>query len=228
MHINREWKDGRYTTGKRVAHTRPLEIKTNLYEENPTQFWPKPNAPLVSREMFDAVQNLLRQHHTEFMQKKSIANDYLGTGLLHCACGLKMYHQCGSASKQYEYYRCVHTYQKNYKGTCTQANIATGLIDEKIVHDAMEFFKNKKFIATKIREGTDVAENGRVSPLCGPGKRNHRTTGSSAQAASEAIRHGRRKRPRGHPRNAGRYCRCQGPATESGVQTLRNSQRNRR
>jgi DNA invertase Pin-like site-specific DNA recombinase/cytochrome c553 len=158
MHINREWKDGRYTTGKRVAHTRPLEIKTNLYHENPTEFWPKPNSPLVSREMFDAVQNVLRQHHTEFMQKKSIANDYLGTGLLHCACGLKMYHQCGSASKPYEYYRCARTYQRQYKGNCTQANIATPLIDERIVRDAMEFFKNKKFIAAKIRESTNVAK----------------------------------------------------------------------
>src|ERR1019366_3543796 len=67
--VNRVWnvEKDKLTSGSRVAHPEPIAVKTNLAA-----------TPLVSSELFNAVQDLLAENHKTWTQNKTLVNEFLG------------------------------------------------------------------------------------------------------------------------------------------------------
>jgi hypothetical protein len=102
--INRTWnvEKDKLTSGQRVPHPDPIAVKTNLAED-----------PLVSYELFNTVQDILKANHKTWTQNKTLVNEFLGAGLLYCSCGCRMYHKVTNHDgKQWAYYICSGRYTK--------------------------------------------------------------------------------------------------------------------
>jgi len=84
--------DGKMFYGHRQERPEPVIVKTNLADK-----------PLVSREDFDKVQSLFSAHHNTWSQNTSHTADFLGHGLVYCACGDKLY----SKHSRRLYYICA-------------------------------------------------------------------------------------------------------------------------
>jgi hypothetical protein len=143
--VNRIWnaEKDKLTTGQRVAHPDAICVKTNLAE-----------TPLISHELFDAVQDILKTNHKTWTQNKTLVNEFLGAGLLHCACGCRMYHKVTNHDgRQWAYYICSSRYTK--KTDCRQPILKAhgGLsADELIAWELETKFAEKGFVQARIQE----------------------------------------------------------------------------
>ena len=146
--VDKEWnaERDRYTTGKRVlietlkdSPIKPVREKTNLAEN-----------PLVTVEMFDAVQAILSRNRNTWIQKRSIVNDYLGTGLVFCKCGRKMYLKDMDPA----YYYCAS--KASGGGTCHEPNINAKRLDAEIQLQTILYLTDKAFIESKLKESMNA------------------------------------------------------------------------
>jgi site-specific DNA recombinase len=89
---------------KSQGRSRPKDPKDIIRIEN--------NHPaVISREMFEKVQALLKERSPEMTHPRTINSDYLLSGLLHCGkCGSGMV-GCAAKSSRFLYYAC-HNYCK--------------------------------------------------------------------------------------------------------------------
>jgi DNA invertase Pin-like site-specific DNA recombinase len=131
----------RHTTGKRVAHPTPIRERTNLAD-----------SPLVSVEMFDAVQAILNCNHKTWTQKKSIGENFLATGLLYCQCGRKMYLKMSKTNPAY--YSCASRVLGG--GDCHEPTIKATVIDEAINFAAVRYLRDKKVLEAIVKESRNA------------------------------------------------------------------------
>ncbi len=143
--VGRIWntEKDKLTTGQRIAHPEPITVKTNLAE-----------TPLVSPELFGAVQDILKANHKTWTHNKTLVNEFLGAGLLHCSCGCKMYLRVSNHDgRQWAYYICSGRYTK--KTDCRQP-ILQGRgeysADQLIARELDEKFSEDGFVQARIQE----------------------------------------------------------------------------
>jgi site-specific DNA recombinase len=95
---------------KSQGRPRPKDPKEIIRIEN--------NHPaVISHELFEKVQALLRERSPEMTHPRTINSDYLLSGLLYCGkCGSRML-GCAAKSSRFFYYAC-HNYCKRGKDVC--------------------------------------------------------------------------------------------------------------
>ena len=89
---------------------RPQSTQDTIHVENS-------HPPIVDREMFERVQDILRERSPQKVHPRTINSDYLLSGLLYCGkCGAAL---LGSAAKssRFFYYACQN-YIKRGKSVC--------------------------------------------------------------------------------------------------------------
>ena len=92
---------------------------------------------IVSDEIFEQVQELMREHQKRAGHKKAI-DEYLLTTKLFCGrCGAFMVGESGYSmtGKSYHYYRCVHT--KKHPKTCTKKPVQKEWIEKLAIEQAL-------------------------------------------------------------------------------------------
>ena len=139
-------ENGKYTDGKKVDREQPIFVETNLATK-----------PLVSRERFDAVMDILKEHRRTWTQSKSRRNDFLGTGLIVCRCGKKMYAKGDNRPGKPQYYIC----STRYGDWCGNPNLKSKDVDDEIWWSIMNYLTDENFVAQKVKEAlsTDEQEN---------------------------------------------------------------------
>jgi hypothetical protein len=139
-------ENGKMSDGKKVLREQPIFVDTNLAK-----------TPLVSREDFDAVQEILSEHRKTWTQARSRVNDFLGVGLLHCRCGAKMYGKQDPRPGKIAYYVC----STKYNNPCGNKALRAKETDAEIWWSIMTYFTDERFIATKVKEAMsgDAQEN---------------------------------------------------------------------
>jgi DNA invertase Pin-like site-specific DNA recombinase len=112
------------------------------------------NDPCVSDDVWDAVQNKLKNNTREWTRSAALNDTFLGSsGLCRCRCGRKLYLKL--KDQKYRYYYCA--YQRLKKGEpCHEPMIPAKVLEDKIVADVAEFFTNDVFISSRIRESLNA------------------------------------------------------------------------
>jgi site-specific DNA recombinase len=110
---------------KSQGRPRPKDPKDIIRIEN--------NHPaVISREMFEKVQALLRERSPEITHPRTINSDYLLSGFLYCGkCGSGML-GCAAKSSRFFYYAC-HNYSKRGKDVCNAKLIKKERIEGFVV-----------------------------------------------------------------------------------------------
>ena len=110
---------------KNQGRRRPKEPKEVIRIENN-------HPPLVDRQTFDKVQELLRERSPEVTHPRTINSKYLLSGLLYCGkCGFKMI-GCAAKSSQFFYYAC-HNYCKRGKDVCDAALVNKNRLEDFVI-----------------------------------------------------------------------------------------------
>jgi site-specific DNA recombinase len=110
---------------KSQGRPRPKDPKEIIRIEN--------NHPaVISHEMFEKVQALLRERSPEMTHPRTINSDYLLSGLLYCGkCGSGMV-GCAAKSSRFFYYAC-HNYCKRGKDICNARLIKKERIEAFVI-----------------------------------------------------------------------------------------------
>jgi len=149
--LSNRWWRGEKTTG----------LKTNLS-----------TAPLVSQDLWDMVQETISHNKTEWTHYASNVNEFLITGLLHCACGLRMYHKTVTRTRKSgnthteSYYICSGraTKKTDCKAPILQAH-GEYSVDDLVLQEAVHQFSQPGFIEARIKEALaamDTAQHQRT------------------------------------------------------------------
>ena len=129
--------------GKKVARKTengepaPIMVDTNLAA-----------SPLVSRETFFAVQDILAQNRTTWTQRKSRVNNFLCSGILYCRCGKKMYHKTDKRPGKPNYYLCSSN--SNRQNPCGHSMIDASRVDREVWVHIRLYTKSEKYLAEQI------------------------------------------------------------------------------
>ena len=95
-------KEGLYTATAHVVKTilsNPIYIG---YQRYGGEIFPSNHTPIIDRETFDKVQEIVKDRTKPSMKRK-----HLLTGFLYCSCGSRAcYHKNIQHGKSYEYYQC--------------------------------------------------------------------------------------------------------------------------
>jgi hypothetical protein len=87
--------------------------------------------------------------------KGSLADSYLGTGICRCTCGRKLYFK--ERNERAKYYYCA--YQRLKTGEpCHEPMIPYKLLEDALVHDVSELFKDDLFIMARIQESRNAGK----------------------------------------------------------------------
>ncbi len=124
---------------RRVKRAEPILTRTNLAD-----------SPLIEKRLFDRVQIKLDSNHRSWETKKSRANTFLGSGLLLCSCGEKMYHKMDNRPNKPNYYRC--STNSNEKVSCGAPTLNAAVVDHEIMFSVMSYFNDPKVIERNIRQ----------------------------------------------------------------------------
>lgn len=114
--------------------------------------------PAVSEEVFYAVQEILKKNTTTWAQIGSRSDEFLGTNLLYCKCGRKLYHKIHSRGALY--YSC--SYKARVKGTrqgdpCNEPMFRSKLIDDEIAFNAVVHLTDPDFVDAALKVTMDTS-----------------------------------------------------------------------
>lgn len=131
--------DGRLSDGKKVMRDKPIFVDTNLVEH-----------PLVTKQVFESVQEVLSVNRKTWTQRKSWSNSFLAVGLLFCRCGTKIYLKVDKRPGKRSYYVCSS--HNPGRKPCPFPPMRTAFVDDLIVEHIMDYLLDARFISHKIRE----------------------------------------------------------------------------
>ncbi|HWI53474.1 MAG TPA: recombinase zinc beta ribbon domain-containing protein, partial [Symbiobacteriaceae bacterium] len=138
---------GRLVYGRTTTNPRRQRDKSEpQYLKNPNPIVAEaPCPPLISLSDWERTQTLLSQRHRGATGVRSLASDYLLTGILKCQCGANMASHCSThkSGKLYFYYQC--TGKENF-GThaCGCGMIAMDVLDGAVERKLHDFLKGEE------------------------------------------------------------------------------------
>lgn len=134
--------------GIRRKRESPVLTETNLAK-----------TPLVPRAIFDQVQDILKQRTVTWSQQKSHDNEFLGSNLLYCKCGLKLYTIAPKKGTPKAYYYCKSN-SKNPLKPCGNPMIRADKADLQITWSILSSLADEEFCYRKAIESlsTEQAE----------------------------------------------------------------------
>lgn len=135
--------DGSLADGRKVNRQEPILVPTNLAK-----------TPLVSPTDFQKVQDILKANSNTWAQGKSKLNDFLGTGLLYCSCGLKMYHKQDARPGKPRYYLCASRWSD--KTPCGNPSVNATSVDRSITYAVMTYLLDPRFVERQIKQAISV------------------------------------------------------------------------
>jgi DNA invertase Pin-like site-specific DNA recombinase len=141
-------EDGKYTDGRKAEREKPIFIDTNLAA-----------APLVPREIFDAVQDILSERRKTWTQRKTKENKFLGAGLIFCKCGKKMYAKGDGREGKSQYYIC----SSRDTEWCGNPNLNAKNVDTEIWWSIQTYLVDPKFVAHRIKTALSSDEQANAS-----------------------------------------------------------------
>ena len=112
--------------------------------------WPA----LISRELFDAVQEAMRDRAPKVQKPASVGSKFLLSGLLKCGVCGRPYTAQGAKSGQYAYYICG-TLSKEGAGTCSARYLNAPRVEDFVVEKIRDRILNEETIVELV---TMVAE----------------------------------------------------------------------
>ena len=115
--------------------------------------WPA----LVSRKLFDAVQQAMRDRAPKVQRPARVGSKFLLSGLLRCGVCGRPYIGQGAKSGQYGYYICGTLYREG-AGTCQARYLNAPRVEEFVVEKIRERILNEETIVELV---TLVAEGDR-------------------------------------------------------------------
>src|SRR3989338_8651548 len=106
--------------------------------------------PLISKELFDACQNILAKHRNFVIRERKY--DFLLRGFVYCSCGMRLtadWHVIHSNNQKIAYYHCQRRYAPDCKQPYVQTKDLESQIEEKIkqIKFTYEFIQNLRDIA---------------------------------------------------------------------------------
>ena len=96
--------------------------------------WPA----LVSRELFDAVQQAMRDRAPKVQRPARVGSKFLLSGLLKCGVCGRPYSGQGAKSGQYGYYICGTLFREG-AGTCSARYLNAPRVEDFIVEKVLDF-----------------------------------------------------------------------------------------
>lgn len=138
-------EDGQRIFSKRIKHENEIRHHTNLCEK-----------PLIPVELFNRVQDLLAVHHKHWTQARSNANEFVGTGFLHCQCGCKMYLKYDARKGKPPVYVCSS--YRTTEGPCGAPRMRAEDTDGEIVIAALAHFTDPPFLMHAMEEAMKSTE----------------------------------------------------------------------
>ncbi len=135
---------GRLVYGRTTTNPRRQRDKSEpVYIKNAEPIVAEaPCPPIVSVSDFERAQTLMSQRHRGATGVRSLASEYLLTGILKCRCGASMTSHCSThpSGKVYYYYLCQN---KENKGThaCEGGMIAQEIVDGVVEAKLKEFLR---------------------------------------------------------------------------------------
>jgi DNA invertase Pin-like site-specific DNA recombinase len=140
-------EDGRLNDGRKVNRKVPIIVETNLAA-----------TPLVPVKVFNQVQEILGQKHTTWTKRRSLSNNILGAGLMHCQCGRKMYAKSDKRPGKPDYYICSSYYLKDKTQQCGSPWLDVKKADAEIWWSIMTYLTDEQFLAVKAKEAIAATE----------------------------------------------------------------------
>ncbi len=138
--------------------------------------WPA----LVSRELFDAVQQGLHERASARQRPGRVGSQYLLSGLLRCGVCGKPYSGQGAKSGQFAYYVCGSPFREG-AGACTARYLNAAKVEDLVIEKVRERILTEETITELV---TLVAEE--IDNLAG--EVNGRLTAISAELADVGAR----------------------------------------
>ncbi len=138
--------------------------------------WPA----LVSRELFDAVQQGLHERAPAVQRPGRVGSQYLLSGLLRCGVCGKSYSAQGAKSGQFAYYVCSSLFREG-AGACTARYLNAGKVEDLVIEKVRERILTEEIITELV---TLVAEE--IDNLAG--EVNGRLTAITAELADVETR----------------------------------------
>ena len=138
--------------------------------------WPA----LVSRELFDAVQQWLHERASARQRPGRVGSQYLLSGLLRCGVCGKPYSGQGAKSGQFAYYVCGSPFREG-AGACTARYLNAAKVEDLVIEKVRERILTEETITELV---TLVAEE--IDNLAG--EVNGRLTAISAELADVGAR----------------------------------------
>ena len=143
-HSEKIWDEekNRFRSINRAAHETPIEVPTNLAAN-----------PLISKEMFDAIQDKMAVRKVEYGNRKKIIDEFLASPLLHCKCGARMYGRRGSKGRP-DTYTCATRYRMSDKRTekCNEPIFKRAELDRQVGIRLFYLLTNNEVLNKKIDE----------------------------------------------------------------------------
>ena len=128
--------------------------------------WPA----LVSRELFDAVQQGLHQRAPSVQRPGRVGSQYLLSGLLRCGVCGKSYSAQGAKSGQFAYYVCSSLFREG-AGACTARYLNASKVEDLVIEKVRERILTEETITelvTLVAEEIDALAgevNGRLTAI---------------------------------------------------------------
>ena len=128
--------------------------------------WPA----LVSRELFDAVQQGLHQRAPTVARPARVGSKYLLSGLLRCGVCGKSYSAQGAKSGQFAYYVCSSLFREG-AGACTARYLNASKVEDLVIEKVRERILTEETITelvTLVAEEIDALAgevNGRLTAI---------------------------------------------------------------
>ena len=128
--------------------------------------WPA----LVSRELFDAVQQGLHERAPTVQRPARVGSQYLLSGLLRCGVCGKPYSAQGAKSGQFAYYVCASLFREG-AGACTARYLNAAKVEDLVIQKVRERILTEETITelvTLVAEEIDALAgevNGRLTAI---------------------------------------------------------------
>ena len=100
--------------------------------------WPA----LVSRELFDAVQEAMRDRAPKVQRPARVGSKFLLSGLLKCGVCGRLYRAQGAKSGQFAYYICGTLFREG-AGTCSARYLNAPRLEAFVVEKVLDFVQSR-------------------------------------------------------------------------------------
>ena len=163
---------GKTRTGERRPQLRPQRGHSttprragSTYDTTTAEQVSIPVPPLVSAELFSAVQEQLSSNRRQGRERRRGAR-YLLQGLLECGCcgyayyGKKTSRSSAKGKTPYAYYRCVGTDAYRFGGqrVCQNHQVRTDMLDEAVWSDVQELLRDPNLLRQEYERRLQAPE----------------------------------------------------------------------